>query len=514
MAKRVDLNLPINRVEGDLEIRVELTDGVVSEAWCAGTMFRGFERLLRGRGALDGLVITPRICGICSTAHLIAAARALDSIADVALPPDAVRVRNVALMAEHVQSDVRASFLIFAPDLASPRYAEQPLYAEAVRRYQPLAGEVGIEALRATKGLPEMIAVLGGQWPHSTFAIPGGVASAPTSNDLQLCRTLLTKFRRWYEQRVLGCSLERWSEVRQASDLDAWLEECEAHQAGELGFFLRYGRAIGLDDLGRAHGNFLSYGYLDLPEGSAVRGPRTEARLVPAGFAEGVNAKWFDQGKITEHVHHAWFAGEPGGVHPLDGSTEPYATGRESHKYSWAKAPRYDGQPAETGPLAEMVVAGHPLMTDLVVSGGASVLHRQVARLIRPAAFLPPMMSWLEEMTGAGPYYQRPGRLLDGEGIGLTHAARGALGHWVRLEQGKIAHYQVITPTAWHASPRDTDGVRGCTEEALVGTPVRDAANPVELGHVIRSFDHCLVCTVHWLEQDRGDRRGTVTFSP
>ncbi len=513
MAEQVTLNLPLNRVEGDLDVKVEIADGVVVDAWCSGTMFRGFEQILVGRGPLDGLVLTPRICGICSTSHLIAAARALDDIAGATVPPNAIRLRNVALLAEHLQSDIRVSFLIVGADFASPTYRDQPLYEEAVRRFQPLAGETAIDAMRASKRLPELIAVLGGQWPHSTFAVPGGVATVPSAADLQLCRLLLDRFRTWYEQRVLGCSIDRWAAVRSVADLEVWLDECQEHHGGELGFYLRYGRAIGLDQIGRAHDSFLSYGYLDVPEGSAVHGPDGGDKLVPAGFVRGAQTGAFDPAKIVEDTAHSWFEGS-GPKHPSVGNTIPYATGKEGRRYSWAKAPRYDGLPAETGPLADMVVSGDPLFCEMVAAHGGSVFVRQLARLVRPAKLLPAASVWLAEMAADGPFYRQPAALVEGEGCGLTHAARGALGHWVRLEEGRIAHYQVITPTAWHASPRDGEGLRGCTEEGLVGTPVADPENPVELGHVVRSFDHCLVCTVHCLDLGRSRSTSSVRFSP
>jgi Ni,Fe-hydrogenase I large subunit len=125
MSQRMTINVPLNRVEGDLEIRAEIEDGTVTNAWCSGNMYRGFENLLIGRGAQDGLVITPRVCGICSTSHLHAAVRALDSIAQVAPPPNALRIRNVTLMAEQLQSDVRHTFLMFAADFANPGYQNQ-----------------------------------------------------------------------------------------------------------------------------------------------------------------------------------------------------------------------------------------------------------------------------------------------------------------------------------------------------------------------------------------------------
>jgi hydrogenase large subunit len=506
MTVKTSLNVPINRVEGDLELRVRLEDGRVTEAWSSGTMYRGFERILVGRGAMDGLVITPRVCGICGTAHLTAAARALEMIAGVKPPPDATRLRNVCLMVEHVQSDMRHAFLTFAVDFVNRRYSATPLFDEALRRYEPFKGETVIEVVRETKKALEIIAILGGQWPHSSFIIPGGIASLPSGADLRQCLMLLRHYRRWYERRILGCAIERWSRVRSAADLAAWMEEDPAHRDGDLGFYLRYGRSIGLEQLGRGHGNFLSYGYLDLPEGTKVKPIGDDGFFVPAGFVRGDEAKDFDQNLIAEHVAHSWYANYEGGKHPFDGETKPYATGLEGKKYSWAKAPRYDGQPAETGPLAEMAVAGKPLFVDLLKNGGPNAFVRQLARLVRPAELLPAMEQWLTEVEGDGDFYHAPGDIVDGEGYGLTHAARGALGHWVRVAKGKITHYQMITPTSWHASPRDANDVRGPTEEALIGAPVDDQADPLALGHIVRSFDHCLVCTVHALQGGAGVR--------
>lgn len=496
MGQGVTVHVPLNRVEGDLEITTRLEGGVVAEAWASGTMFRGFERILAGRGALDGLVITPRICGICSTSHLTAAARALDQIAGVAVPPDAQRIRNLALMAEHIQSDLRHGFLMFTPDFVRPDHRALPLYQEACRRYPPLEGTTVLETIRETKRVLELVAILGGQWPHSSFMVPGGVVGVPSDADLQQCRLLLRQYRQWYERRVLGCPLERWLAVDSADALEVWLDESAAHRDGELGFYVRFARQAGLETIGRGPASFLSFGSLDLPADTQVQAPDGGRQLVPAGFARGVVVTPFDQTRIAEHVAFSWFADQEGGRHPAQGETIPYATGNESGKYSWAKAPRYDGLPAETGPLAEMVVAGKPLIVDWIGRYGPSAFVRELARLVRPAELMPAMATWLEETRESGAFYTPPGRLVDGVGFGLTHAARGALGHWVELKGGAIARYQVITPTAWNASPRDASGLRGPIEEALVGTPA-DSPEAVSLGHVVRSFDPCLVCTVH-----------------
>jgi hydrogenase large subunit len=499
MSDKITVNVPLNRVEGDLEIRVEVEDGAVTNAWSSGTMYRGFERILVGRGPLDGLVITPRICGICGTCHLTAAVQALESICDVTPPPDAVRIRNIALMTEHIQSDLRQGFLMFAADLVNPKYRGHELHEEVAGRYEPFKGETVIEVIRETKKVLEIVAIVGGQWPHSSYMVPGGVVSAPSAADLLQCKLLLQKYRAWYERRILGCAVERMLEIESAADLSAWLEERQEHHESDLGLLLRFALSVGLDRSGGGHESYLSFGSLDLPG--------ADGQLVPAGFATGGEVQPFDQERIAEHVAHSWFMDYEGGRHPFRGETRPYATGQESVKYSWAKAPRYDDRPAETGPLAERIVAGDPLFTDLV-SAGSSVLARQLARLLRPCHLIPRMEAWLSDTVGDGVCYRSPGEIPDGEGMGLTMAARGALGHWVRLQDGEIAHYQIVTPTAWNASPRDSDDVPGPIEQALIGTEVADTSDPVEIGHVVRSFDPCLVCTVHAIS--RGGRSRIV----
>ena len=515
MTKKRKLEVPLNRVEGDLRLSVEMDDEQVSDAWSSGLMYRGFERIMEGRGALDGLVITPRICGICSTGHLTAAVRALDMIAGVKLPSDAVRIRNLTVLTEILQSDMRQGFLMFAVDFANPAYRELPLYEEAIRRYRALQGETSLEVIRETEKLLGIIGILGGQWPHSAFMVPGGVTSVPSGSDLLQCRLLLNDFRYWYERRILGCPMERWLEVRSGADLNVWLEERAEHRESDLGFFIRFARTAGLDKMGRGHGNFISFGGCDLPEGTAVRGQTEGNTLIPAGFAQGARVLDFDQKSVTEHVAHSWFVDYPGGKHPFEGETRPYASGREGGKYSWSKAPRYKELPAETGPLAQAVMDRNPLFTDLVEANGPNAFSRELARLTRPTRFIPAMEVWISETTPDGNFYMTPGEILEGRGCGLTEVTRGALGHWVEIQGGEIEHYQIITPTAWNASPRDSRDVRGPMEEALLGTTVKDASNPVELGHVVRSFDPCLVCTVHTVDaatERKSGKTGTNSY--
>ena len=509
-AMKKDVNIPLNRVEGDLEILVDIEDGVITEARSIGTMFRGFEELMLGRGALDGLVITPRICGICSLTHLNAAAEALDAICQITPPDNARRLRNVALMAETVQNDIRHSALMFMVDFAQARaYREAPFFAEALRRYDPLKGSIAHEVIKETKKMPQIVAIIGGQWPHTSFMVPGGVASMPDTTRPLQCNMIVKQFRAWYEHTVLGCSIDTWQQVRSLADLDAWLGEKREHREGEVGFLVRCLRESGMARLGGASNRYLSYGNFTLPLNTDVRG--YDGRFFAAGYAEGTTLATFDHRHIDEDTTHTWFEPTNAPLPPARGITIPRLDGvhHTDTCYSWIKAPRYNGKVIETGPLAEMIVNGEPLFLDMIAQQGATVLARQLARLTRPALLLPAMSTWLEELThhSGRNFYFKVGDVPNGEGAGLIHAARGALGHWVVVFDQNIEHYQIITPTAWNGSPRDGAGKRGAWEQALIGIPIKDAENPIEAGHVIRSFDPCMVCAVHTVQKKRSITR-------
>lgn len=503
MTKKLsDIKIPLNRAEGDLEVHVDVQDGLVSEARSSGTMFRGFEEMMLGRGALDGLVITPRICGICSLTHLNAAVEALDAITGVEPPDNARRLRNVSLMIETVQSDVRHAALMFMVDFAHPQaYKDHSFFKEALHRYEPMKGRITHEVIRETKKLLKVVAIIGGQWPHTSFMVPGGVVSMPDTTRLLQCRMIIKQFVSWYEQIVLGCSLERWQEIQSVADLDNWLDENIEHRQSEVGFLLSCAREAKLDAMGVGPRRFLSYGSLTLPKESSVTG--NNGRLVASGFAEGTTVHPFKQEDIVEDVSHGFYTKSKTPLHPFKGKTIPKMAKTDKKSYSWVKAPRYDSKVVETGPLAEMIIGKNTLFHDLLKEYGPNVMVRQLARLTRPVSLLPAMLTWLSEVNDHydEDFYTNVDTVPDGSGAGLIQAARGALGHWVKVKDQKITQYQVITPSAWNGSPRDSAGARGAWEEALINTPIRDHENPVEAGHVIRSFDPCLVCAVHLVKK-------------
>lgn len=513
MATR-EIVLDMNRVEGDLQLKLRLTDGVVTDAWTVGTMYRGFEQLILGRAPMDALVITPRVCGICGTAHLYAAVSALEHAIGCAVAPNGTRVRNVCLLAEEIQSDARHAFLMFCVDLCHPRYADDPEYAQVLALFEPFKGRVYREAVVETKRILEVVALYGGQWPHSSHMVPGGVVSTPNRRNIVKALGIVDAYARWYERSVLGCTLARWSQVTSLAALDAWMDESPAHRDSPVGLFARMTRRIGLQRLGRGNGNLLSYGVYFDPE--RWQPPfATRETLRAAGFYEAATRTRhpFTHTEVREHVTHSWFRDHGGerGAHPFEGETVPeYAPNTE--RYSWAKAPRYAGHVVEVGCFAELFMAGDPFITSLYEAEGVNVWGRQMARLHRPTLSLALLRQTLVELEARfhDAWYEAPRDTGDGEGVGLVQAARGALGHWVQFSRGKITRYQIVTPTAWNASPRDAQHRPGHWESSLVGTRVADEEDPIELGHIVRSHDACLVCTVHFLDSGRVHRYGTV----
>ncbi len=495
MSRRT-LNLPVNRVEGDLEISVDIVHNTVVKAQVAGTMFRGFEQMMAGRGLLDGLVITPRICGICSTSHLYAAALALDDLHQITIPDNAVRMRNLAHIAEHLQSDLRHIILMFAVDFAHESYSDRNFFTEAQRCYTPLQGESVISTIKATRQILEVVAIIGGQWPHSSFMVPGGIVSTPSRADLRKCCLILEEFRRWYETQILGGPISEWQKVKSSSDLSSWCKD-PSHCQGDLARLVRIGEELQLDQ-GAADYGFISGGSLPLPASEVSRG---RSHLFRPGYWQQGQRSSLDRAQISEQLSSSYYHQGP----ETSGSIYHTKTRPDMEKeaaYSWVKAPRYCGQPAETGPLAELLCNDHPLLTDWVANKGVSPLARELARILRPAELIPTALRWIRETDPQQGYYLEPEPCESGRGLGIVQASRGMLGHWLEVDDGRIENYQMITPTSWNASPRDGNSLTGPMEQALLGAQISDPENPIELGHIVRSFDPCLVCAVHSLHQN------------
>lgn len=473
---------PFNRVEGDLEVSLELDDTQhVVAARVNSPLFRGFESLLLGRAPLDALAIVPRICGICSVAQSVAAANALANAMGIRPTPNGLRATHLILAAENLADHISHFYLFFMPDFAHPAYAGQPWFAATAARFAAIRGSASAEALPARAGLLKLMGFLAGKWPHSLGLQPGGTTRALGISEKLRVLAQLRECRAFLEQTLFGDTLEAVAALDSRARLTAWA----ADRNGDFPAFLTLSERLGLDRIGRAWDRFLSHGAY-----AGEAGP-----LFPAGLWQpGAAPSALDPAQISEDCHHARLVDASGPLHPAQGQTRVDADKPDA--YTWCKAPRYAGQAREVGALARQLVAGQPLARDLVERHGASVLARITARMLELARVLPAMEDWARALVPGEPYCQGGSLPDDGAGAGLIEAARGSLGHWLAFRQGRISRYQIIAPTTWNFSPRDASGQPGPLEKALEGLPAGPDAPPT-IQHVVRSFDPCMVCTVH-----------------
>ena len=346
---------------------------------------------------------------------------------------------------------------------------------------------------------------------------------APTLTDVTRAWSILEYFRtNWLEPLWLGCSLERYEEIQTYEDFINWLDESPNHANSDLGFYWRMGLDIGLDKFGGGTGKYMTWGYL--PHEDKYQRPTIDGRNAAVIMKSGVYDSSTDIHQLMEHgfarenTTHSWYDEGTGDIHPFDRTTKPISNNDIDFErnYSWATAVRHkDLGRLEVGALARQLIAGGThgetwqhydgfILDAFKEMGGPSVHLRQLARMHECVKLYRQVERCLREFKLQDPWYIKP-KEKNGRGWGATEASRGALCHWVELENNKIKNYQVIAPTTWNVGPRDGEGIRGPIEEALVGIPIADSKDPVEVGHVARSVDSCLVCTVHAHDAKTGE---------
>ena len=495
---------PVTRIEGHLKIEVVIEGGKVKEARSAGTMFRGFELIMQGRDPRDAPLLTQRICGVCPVAHATASSFCLDDAFGIKdkITPNGRIIRNLILGSNFLQSHVLHFYHLAALDFvdvarAAAKNSDDPGLQSLkdfagrgkldpfIPRYEGdyrLPDEVNagaakhyLEALEVRRKAHELLAIFGGKMPHQCGIVPGGTTQVPTVDKMTAFLWRLNEIRQFINNKYLP-------------DVVAVAQSYPDHL-----------------EIGGGCGNFLSYGVFDLA------GSQGKERLFPAGLTSvSLQQEPFDLSKITEDVKHSKFSSRTSGKHPVEGETVPEAD--KEGAYSWLKAPRYDGKVCEVGPLARMVVgyaAGNKLVKEnvdgllgtLKASPKAlfSALGRHAARALECKLVADAMADWILELKPGEPVYTEYEMPEEASGAGLTDAPRGALGHWIRIKEKKVASYQCVVPTTWNAGPADDKGVPGPIEQALIGATVKDEKNPFEIVRIIRSFDPCLACAVHAL---------------
>jgi [NiFe] hydrogenase large subunit len=346
-----------------------------------------------------------------------------------------------------------------------------------------------IEALRLQARTARLHAIFGGKNPHPQGLVVGGVTCAADLTADRIAEFLyITKETQEFIKNVY---------IPDLLAVASFYKDC-----GAIG----------------GTTNFLAYGEFPLTE------KEPESLYMPRGVImkrDLAKVKMVDQTKVTEDVTRAWYEkGSP--KHPYDGETKPLQEDPkylpDKGKYSWFKAPRYENEPCEVGPLARVLVAygkGHKdikpavdmVLQTLGVPAAAlfSTLGRTAARGIETLAIGNAVQDWVMELienikSGDTQTYQ-PHEIPDsGMGVGLNDVPRGALGHWIKVKGKKIEKYQYVVPSTWNLGPRDAKGKLGPVEEALIGTPVADPKQPLEILRTVHSFDPCVACGVHVID--------------
>ncbi len=562
MANRIVID-PITRIEGHLRVEAEIKDGKVVNAYCSSTMVRGIEKIVEGRDPRDVWAFVQRTCGVCTTVHAIASIRSVENALGIVIPPNAELARNIITISHAMQDHVVHFYHLHALDWvditqvlnADPKATSQlaqsiskwhnsspGYFSDVKKRIKKFidSGQLGIfakgywghpamklpaevnllavahylEALEWQKEIVKIQTILGGKNPHPHFLV-GGMASAINLGDAG------------------GLNIERLAYISKLlKDAHKFINEVYVPDLLAIASFYKDWGAIG----GNKFNNYLSYG--DLP--SANYG-NTDSYKWPQGvILNGDLTKVHpvdleNTSEIQEFVNRSWYdykGGNENGLHPWEGETNINYTGPKppydyldvDKEYSFVKTPRWQGKPMEVGPLSRMLIGyvkGIPeykevvdyALTTLDVPVGAllSTLGRTAARGLETKLLADWGLEFFDQLLNN--LKNGDTRMADttkwdpstwpkeAKGVGYMEAPRGGLAHWIKIKDKKTESYQMVVPTTWNAGPRDPKGQMSAYESALIGTPIADPNNPVEMLRTIHSFDPCLACAVHLYDE-------------
>jgi Ni,Fe-hydrogenase I large subunit len=548
---------PVTRIEGHLRIEAEVNGGVVTDAWSSGTMFRGIELIVRNRDPREVWLWTQRICGVCTMVHALASVRAVENALQIEVPNNARLVRNIIASAQHIQDHVIHFYHLHALDWvditsalrADPAKTSQ--LAESISEWPKSSTMYFKGVLDRVKKLvdsKQLSLFSSGYWGHPAYVLP------PEANLMAVAHYLeALEFQREFIRihAVLGGKnphLQSFLVGGMSTSMD--MNEPNAPLNPErFDFLVQIAKSaktfvdqVLIPDvlavagfykdwfgIGAGPGNYLSYGAF--PQGRISESDKFFQQQGVILNNDLSRVYPTDPGKVAEYVTHSWYEysdGDQAAKAPAVGETNPKYTGPTppyefldvDQKYSWLKAPRYEDQVMEVGPLSRMLVAyasGNQevktMIDGVLAKFGApptalfSTLGRIAARALETQLLSNHLVEWIEELRGnmaSGDLQMHDGAKWDPStwpasvrGYGLFEAPRGSLGHWVEIENSVVKNYQAVVPTTWNAGPRDARGQRGPYETALLKTPIADPERPLEILRTLHSFDPCLACAVH-----------------
>jgi hydrogenase large subunit len=566
MAQRLVVD-PITRIEGHLRIEAEVdSSNTITQAYSSGTMVRGIEIILKGRDPREAWAFTQRACGVCTTVHSFASIRSVEDALNIQIPKAANLMRNLMIAQQYVHDHVMHFYHLHALDWVdvvnalkadpaqtstiqqsiSPWPKSSPAYfADVQKKVQGIvdSGQLSIfanaywghpayklppevnllavahylEALDAQRTFTKIHTIFGGKNPHPNFVVGGVPMPIDLNSDTALNADRLS---------IIKDSIDR---------MIAFVDQVYIPDLLAVApYYLEYA------SLGEGLGNFLTWG--EYPD---TDNRDTSKFLVPRAVITGRDLSNLkepdprDFERMQEFIAHSWYeqsVGEQAGLHPWKGETHfnftgpkaPYDFLEVEQKYSWLKAPRWAETPMEVGPLARVLVmyaSGHEQTKDLVdsvlktlnapITAVFSTLGRTAARAIETKVFADFMLKTYNDLIAAikagdtdtfnGVRWEPTSWPSHAEGFGYMEAPRGALGHWVVIDNGKITNYQMVVPTTWNGSPRDQKGQPGAYEASLVGTPLAKPEWPLEILRTIHSFDPCMACAIHMVDANGND---------
>ena len=544
---------PITRIEGHLRVEMEVENGVVADAWVSGGCFRGMELVVQNRTPEDAAQIVERICGVCPVSHAHASSIAGDKAYGITISNNARIVRNLLEGAQFLHSHILWLYNLAALDYVNPLNALQAnvddAYAVALENGLALHSDLGqlfeklaafadngqlsifsgnwfdadggeayvdnpeanliltshyLEALKMQARSSEMAALLGGKMPHVMTSIPGGNMWVPTESKLDDLLAMATEVRDWVNDTVLADTVmlaKLYPEV------------------------LTFGKGCG---------RYIAWGVFegpDWPYGDNYTEQMLNRYLPMAVLDEQFQASDVQENLITEYMGRSWYKGSETYTSPYFVTDPDFTEYNVDDRYSWVKAPAYDGKPMEAGSMARIFAAyvrGVPFIKEQVdavlgilgakpgdLAAFQSTLGRTAIRQIETIYIANLMVEWVNELAeaikgGDSECFREPARLT-GEGTGFWEAPRGALYHSEKVVDGKIEGYQIIIPSTWNLAPINGDGEHGPLEQALIGVPVADIEKPINALRTVHSFDPCTACAVHVTERGTGKHFETVT---
>lgn len=399
---------PVTRISGFMEIDAIIDKSTIIDAKTEGLLFRGFEKMLEGRSPFDAVYFTQRICGICSTAHSIASTLALENAMGIIPSQQGRYLRDIIHGCEFLQNHIRHFYQYTAPDFI--RLPEGNTLFETdhndfrlPKQKNDLIVQHYFDSLKYSRNAHEMLAILGGKAPHNHGVFIGGITTQATPEKIKQLCFLLKNIRDFICKKMIP----------------------DAYTIAE--YYKEYFK------IGRGYGNLLSYGCFNGYEKLGT------LFVNPSAYSDGKIMK-LDPTEITENIYSSWYVANSDTYTPYQTIAEPSM--KKDDAYSWVKAPRYRELPYEVGPLARMWLSGN-------YRNGISTMDRTLARVLEAKKIADIMFTLLSNLIPGVSVQKEYKAPQNAQGAGLIDTTRGALGHWIKIEDSVISLYQIITPASF-----------------------------------------------------------------